>query len=325
MGALRTTVRASHPAPRWVAVVAAALVGSSLPALAASVEAPAKLQALTFSTYFGGDGFSDSVNAVAIDDDNNVYVAGSVDAGGSFPVTKGAYQTTFGGASDAFVAKIDAAGRLLYFTYFGGSRGDRAEEIHIGSDGSAYVTGVTGSPDMPTTPGAFQPEMKGDVGGECWEHCPHDAFVMRLSPDGSDLVYSTFLGGEHDDVGTVIRVEESGDAYVAGMTSSPDFPVTPGAFDETYNEPTCFEILCDQDGFVAEISATGDDLKLSTYFGGTSNDSPQDLDTDEAGNIYIAGGGFSTDLPTTEGLTSRRRKATATSTSAASLRRSLGI
>jgi hypothetical protein len=85
------------------------------------------------------------------------------------------------------------------------------------------------------------------------------------------------------------------------MTSSPTFPVTPGAFDENYNEPTCFEILCDMDGFVAKLSADGTDLKLSTFFGGTSNDSPQDLDIDAVGNVYVAGGGFSTDLPTTEG------------------------
>ena len=255
---------------------------------------------LTFSTYFGSEGPSDNVEAVAVDDDNNVYVTGSIDGSASLPVTKGAFQTAFGGASDAFVSKIDSAGRLLYSTYFGGTNGDGAEGLDIGSDGSAYVSGTTFSPDLPVTPGAFQPVLQGDV-EDCLSHCPQDAFVMRLSPDGSDLIFSTFLGGLNDDIGGVIKVAEGGDAYVAGMTSSPTFPVTPGAFDEAYNEPTCFEILCDMDGFVARLSSGGDDLQYSTFFGGTSNDSPQDMDLDAAGNVYVAGAGFSEDLPTTEG------------------------
>jgi hypothetical protein len=229
---LSNKVGALQPVRRWIAGAAAAAVVLSLPAIAQSADlsgsglpltsvnggvvdpndSSAQLEqdvgqsnlVLAFSTYFGSDGLSDNVNAVAVDDNNNVYVTGSVDAPGALPITQGAYQTASRGASDAFVAKIDAAGQLVYSTYFGGSKADGVEGIDVGPDGSAYVVGTTLSPDLPVTPGAFQTVLRGDV-VNCDFHCSHDAFVMRLSPDGSDLLYSTFLGGDRDELGIAIK------------------------------------------------------------------------------------------------------------------------
>jgi hypothetical protein len=198
---------------------------------------------LAFSTFLGGTGggFGDQASAVAVDNSGNVYAAG-ITSSASFPVTSGSFQTTnhavANQGTNAFITKLNPTGTaLVYSTYLGGSgtsncTGDAASGLVVDSSGNAYVTGSACSTDFPVTPGAFQTTNKaaGNADG--------NAFVTKLNPTGTALVYSTYLGGSGlaaespygGDKGNAIAVDEAGDAYVTGRTFSTDFPVTPGAY-----------------------------------------------------------------------------------------------
>ncbi len=243
--------------------------------------------ALLYSTYLGGNS-TDSGSGIAVDASGDVYVMGTTNSP-NFPTTSGASQTTFGGAEDAFVSKLNVTGSaLLYSTYLGGSNGDYGSGIALDSSGNAYVTGYTGSTDFPTTPGAFQTK--------CSANC-YDVFVSRLNATGSALLYSTYLGGSGADEGHGIALDSSGNAYVTGVTGSSDFPTTPGAFQITYrgssHDPA--------DAFVSKLNATGSALLYSTYLGGTYNDAGDGIALDSSGNAYVIGHTDIGDFPTTPG------------------------
>ncbi len=157
-----------------------------------------------------------------------------------FPTTAGAFQTTYGGGSfDAFVTKLNPTGTaLVYSTYLGGTSEDFGEGIAVDTAGNAYVTGSTTSTNFPTTAGAFQTTYGGG---------DYDAFVTKLNPTGTALVYSTYLGGTGLDEGSAIAVDTAGNAYVTGTTSSADFPTTAGALQTTYGGG-------DYDAFVAKFA-----------------------------------------------------------------------
>ena len=116
---------------------------------------------------------------------------------------------------------------LFYSTYLGGNGGDQAWGIAVDAAGNAYVAGRTFSTDFPTTSGAYQSALLGQ----------ENAFVTKLNPTGSELVYSTYLGGSFEDVALSIAVDASGNAYVTGNTQSSNFPTTPGVFQPTYGGP----------------------------------------------------------------------------------------
>ncbi len=173
---------------------------------------------------------------------------------------------------------------LVYSTYLGGSSTDTGESIAVDSTGSAYITGRADSASFPTTPGAFDVNRTGSS----------DAFVTKLSPNGSGLEYSTFLGGTSTEMGNGIAVDRAGTAYITGETSSSNFPTTPGALDSTLNG--------NGDAFLTKLSGDGSALAYSTYVGGTGNiDSGNDVTVDETGNAYVTGETISTDFPTTAG------------------------
>jgi len=176
--------------------------------------------ALLYSTYLGGRN-DDFGYGIAVDASGNAYVAG-LTYSSDFPTTPGAFQTIYAGGSNvAFVSKLNAAGSaLLYSTYLGSGF---ATGIAVNSSGNAYVTGEAG-PNFPTTAGAFQATSGGD----------QNAFISMLDPDGSALVYSTYLGGRGPDTGDGIAVDASGNAYVTGRAGSSYFPTTPGAFQTTF-------------------------------------------------------------------------------------------
>lgn len=253
---------------------------------------------VTYGTFLGSSGHSDSITASAVDADGNLYVAGGTD-GADFPATEGSYQAEHGGGSDAFLAKFDPAGELVFSTFFGGTHHEAASGLAIGADGTVYLGGATLSADLPVTPGALQTEWRGDV-TNCEFVCAGDGFIARFSSEGDELLYSTFLGGEFTELVQSLLVDDQGRVYAAGFTTSPDFPTTSGVYDESYNVPTCFD-QCDADAFVARLDPAGTQLDFSTFYGGTSWDSPAGLDVDAAGNIYIGGGTRSTDLATTPG------------------------
>ncbi|MCM3541335.1 SBBP repeat-containing protein, partial [Priestia endophytica] len=160
---------------------------------------------------------------------------------------------------------------------------DAGIDIAVDAGGNVYITGTTGSADFPTTPGAFDTTYNGN----------EDAYVTKLDPTGSMLVYSTYLGGTDLDRVSDIAVDAGGNAYITGLTISTNFPTTPGAFDTTFNGG--------RDVFVTKLNPTGNALIYSTYLGGTGIEDGNGIAVDAGGNAYITGLTGSADFPTTPG------------------------
>ncbi len=245
---------------------------------------------LSYSTYLGGTD-SEIGTSVAVDPMGNVYIVGTTRSF-DFP-TLNPFQPVLGGLLSAFVAKFSPSGSLIYSTYLGGSSlvGDNGYSLGLGiavdAAGNAYVTGQNSDAEFPTTANALQPISLG-----------YDAFVTKLNPTGSVLVYSTFLGGDANDIGIAIAVDSDGNAYVTGGTASDNFPVTPGAVQTTSRgggSPWGFV----KDVFVAKVNPTGSALVYSTYLGGSRDEFAQGIAVDAAGNVYVTGETASIDFPTT--------------------------
>lgn len=245
----------------------------------------AKLSAsgtLIYSTYLGGNG-SDGAAAIAVDTAGDAYVTGGTTST-NFP-TASPVQSASGGNQDAFITKLNATGNgLIYSTYLGGSGGaagsmEAGTGIAVDATGAAYVTGVTNSANFPVTSGVLQPASTGGNG---------EAFVVKLTPAGTSLVYSTYLGGSSFDYASGIAVDSFGNAYIAGYTSSPDFwslralqPGNAGSYD----------------AFLTKLNATGTGILSSTYLGGSGSDSANAVAIDVLGNVYLAGLTQSGDFP----------------------------
>jgi hypothetical protein len=253
--------------------------------------------ALVYSTYLGA-GNTGASTGIAVDSVDNAYVTGYTQSA-NFPTTPGAFQTTYGGTGntgDAFVAKINPAGSaLVYSSFLGGSWTDFATGIALDSGGNAYVTGFTESADFPTTPGAPQTVCNGGSG------CDQigDAFVAKINPTGSALVYSTYLGGSNYDRTFGIAVDGTGHAEVVGGTESADFPVTPGAFQTACNGGS--NCATSADGFVAKLNPSGTAFVYATYLGGSGFDQGYSIAADGVGNAFVTGFTTSADFPTTPG------------------------
>ena len=206
-----------------------------------------------YFTYLGGDGVDQGLG-IAVDSANNAYVTGATTSS-NLLTTLGAFQTTYkGGAGtfggDAFVAKLNSAATAFsYLTYLGGANDDLGSSIALDSGGNAYITGRTFSTNFPVTGDAFQ----GTFGGGSFGG---DAFVTKLNPAGSALVYSSFLGKTSDDSGASIAVDSLGSAYIAGRTSSTNFPTTSGAAQSTYGGGSA-------DAFIAKIASQTADLAIT--------------------------------------------------------------
>jgi RHS repeat-associated protein len=245
--------------------------------------------ALSYSTYLGGSGDDDG-NAIAVDSSGNTYVTGNTTST-NFP-TQNPLQATNRGSQNVFVAKLDAAGALLYSTYLGGSRTyfrkgglDYGNGIAVDPAGNAYVTGYTYSTDFPVQ-NALQATHKGDgPRGDAT-----DGFVAKLTAAGA-LVYSTYLSGSGGgDRGFGIAVDTPGNPYVTGFTDSTDFP-TANAVQANLGGGGAVN------AFVTKLSAAGTDLVYSTYLGGSSFDEGMGITVDAAGNAYVTGDTHSTNFP----------------------------
>jgi len=235
---------------------------------------------LVYSTYLGG-GSGDYGNSIAVDDSGNAYVTGYTNST-NFPTTPGAYDSTYNGGYDAFVAKFSPTGALIYSTYLGGGGDDRGNGIAVDSSGCAYVTGSTDSWNFPMQ-APYQ-----------WDQVLVDVFVTKISSTGNSLIYSTYLGGGRDDYGNGIAVDGSGYAYVTGWTQSSNFP-TLNPYQATFRGSDPYFT---PDAFVTKLSSTGNSLIYSTYLGGGSGDYGYGIAVDGSGYAFVTGMTEESDFPT---------------------------
>lgn len=225
---------------------------------------------LVFSTFLGGSQANEG-SGIAVDESGYIYIAGLTESA-DYPVTSEAFQKTWGGNRDVIVAKLNADGSaLVYSTYVGGSGEEVAQDIAIDGKGQVYITGWTQSSDYDITPNAFQKVHAGEA----------DVFVTKLNPEGSALLYSTYLGGRGEDIGRSIVVDANGQAYVTGYTKSADYDVTSGAFQRALGGQS--------DAFVTKLNASGTALVYSTYLGGAGEDRGYSIAVDGIGQAYITG------------------------------------
>jgi Calx-beta domain-containing protein/beta-propeller repeat-containing protein/OmpA family protein len=236
----------------------------------------------TFSTYLGGTGIEevddnqDGGRYLAIDGAGGAWVAGTTESA-DFPVTAGAFDTTFNGPAggnpgggDQFVAQYDTdSGARGFVTYVGGSGDDIAMSLAVDGSGNSYVAGWTLSNNFPLTPGA--PDTTYGGGGS-------DGVLFKLNAAGSSLVYSTYLSGGLNDVPRKIHLGSGGALTIAGDTRSSDFPATAGAADATHNGG--------YDGFVARLNAGGTAFDYVTFAGSSGDDTAVFLEVDAAGSAY---------------------------------------
>ncbi|MFX1532614.1 MAG: SBBP repeat-containing protein, partial [Promethearchaeota archaeon] len=232
---------------------------------------------LEFSTYLGGSD-DDHGQAITVDAGGNSYITGYTNSI-NFP-NQTAYNNTYGGNTDAFVAKLNSTGDgLIFSTFLGGSGPDYAYGIAIDTVNNTYVTGSTDSSNFPT-PVGYNTSSNGDI----------DVFVTKFNSTGNGVVFSTYLGGGDKDYGDAIAVDKNGYSYITGRTDSLNFPTTPNAYQNVSGGNT--------DTFVTKLFPAGTQLRFSTYLGGSGNDQAWDIAIDAAGNSYITGQTASSNFPT---------------------------
>src|SRR6267143_1638547 len=240
---------------------------------------------LAYSTYLGGSD-DEGIFGIGFDNEGNLYVAGETSSL-DFP-NKGAIQNDVGGNYDAFVSKFDPTGtRLIYSTYLGGSLYDHAVGIQIDDLGSAYIAGITLSTDFPVK-NASQPFPGGG----------YDGFVTKLSPSGSEWVFSTYLGGRGFDQVAALAIDHDNHVYVVGQTSSSNFPRS-NAYQSSLSGPS--------DAFVTKLNATGTDVVFSTFLGGSGFDGATGLALDHRDRVYVTGTTNSMDFPLVRPFQSKNR------------------
>ena len=231
---------------------------------------------ISYSTYLGGSN-SDICVGIAVRN-GNAYLTGWTNST-DFPRLNPVQTTYRGGAYDVFVTQLSASGSaLVYSTYLGGSDWDQAQSIAVDDQGNAYITGQTSSLDFPVL-NAFQPTLGG---------FGNDAFVTKLNPTGSALVYSTYLGGSATDNGYRIAVGADGGVAVTGTTYSANFPKL---------NPYQANLSGSNDAFVTRFTPSGQALIFSTYLGGSSADYGNGIAFDPLTRVYVVGYTFSQDFP----------------------------
>lgn len=247
---------------------------------------------LRFSTFVGGS--NDEVGvSIFVDDSNNILVAGSTSST-NFPTVPGSFDTT-NNFWDGFVFKMNPRGTgLIYSTFIGGDSEDYISRMKVDPSGNVYLCGLTKSTDFPTVAGSYDISYNGGN---------FDAFVTKMNPTGTALIYSTFLGGALDDRAHSLEIDSSGNVYVAGFVFTGNgpidtsFPTTKGAYDTTPNG--------NWDAFLTKFNPGGTGLVYSTLFGGSGGEDGQvQVAVDSSGNAYIAGATTSSapSFPITSGV-----------------------
>lgn len=236
---------------------------------------------LVFATFLGGDSYAETGYALALDGAGNTYVTGFT-VSSDFPTTPSAFDHTLSGNHDAFVAKLNHNGTALFYASFlGGNAEDYGFGLALDGSGQAYVTGFTRSTDLPTTADAFAPTFRGGFS---------DGYAVKVAADGSALTYATYLGGNSDDAGYGLAVDNTGSAYITGYTSSSDFPTTPGAWDTS---------VAGADAFVVKLNPAGSNLVYGTFLGGSIAEGGRAIALDNLGSAYLTGRTDSPDFSAT--------------------------
>jgi hypothetical protein len=237
--------------------------------------------ALVYSTYIGGTGTDEGIG-IAVDAAGSAYITGDTSSS-NFPTTANAFQKTIGDAAgDSFVTKLSADGSsLVYSSFLGGDAFDIGYDIAVDSAGNAYVAGQTFSGNFPLAGTPAQPVYGGKS----------EACITKVNPAGTALVYSTYWGGSNgDEQARAIVVDSTGNAYIAGQTTSTNFPTTPSPIQAAYGGGTF-------DAIVAKLNPTGSAMLYSTYLGGNDLDQGRGIAIDSAGNAYVTGQTSSTNFP----------------------------
>ena len=236
---------------------------------------------LEYSTLLGGATVAQSRD-IKVDSQGNLYIFGHADFD-DFPTTTGVIFESPIGGTDCIILKVGPNNsKLIYSTYLGGNKTDISLSMALDLLGNVYVTGYTESDDFPTTTNAFDKN----------HHFNRDIFISKLNPDATKLEYSTYIGGVGDEYGVGITVDSFGNAYATGQTSSPDFPTTPGAYNDSNSKVTSIYVL--------KLNQTGSTLDYSALIGGNTSDYGQDIALDSQGNANVLGLASSTNFPVTD-------------------------
>ena len=240
---------------------------------------------LEFSTFFGGNG-GDNIYDVKVDGAGDLYLIGWTSSP-DFPTTPGAYCAIYGGSRDISVTKLSANGtKLIYSTYIGGAGLDRPYESILTSDGVLYIAGHTRSDDFPLTDDAIRKNYSGREG-----------ILLKLSADGSSLLYSTYIGGYWSETVYFLEMDDAGSIYLGGETNSSDLPVSLGAFCTTFVPSG----TSDRQLFLMKLDSTMGQIQYCTYIGGNNSDNLGDMHLDDDDNLLLIGFTQSMDFPTTPG------------------------
>ncbi len=273
---------------------------------------------LVFSTYSGS--FANNFGYTASFDRDGFLYSGSSAFGQGYPLTTGAYQTTHAGGDgsgsgiDMALTKYDTTGTfLVWSTFLGGSSDELPHSLVVNANDELFVYGTTSSPDFPTSTNAFDISFNGgpalDLTNGLGSNFPNgtDIVVARLSADGDELLASTYFGGSGndglntapglkfnyaDEIRGEVLIDLNDNVYIASSTASTDLPMSALAAQATYGGGV-------QDGVLLKMDASLTTLIWSTYFGGSQADAIYNIEIDDSGGIYIAGGTRSTDLPVT--------------------------
>ena len=282
----------------------------SAPVFAAGDGFVAKLNGsgiVTWATYLGGS-FDDAVAAIAVDSQGNAYAGGST-ISANFP-TLGAYQSVYGGTlgakvqpqilvGDGFITKYDTTGKMIYSTYLGGSGDEMVMGLAVDSTGAAYASGFTSSANL-APPAVLHGTFHGPnaiTGSPTPDMVLGDAFVAKLAPSGSSLVYATYIGGSKDDAGLAVAVDGAGEAIVGGFSNSSDMQLSSDALQKKWGGSRPGGNDFTGDGFVARISADGATVMYNSFYGGSFDDAIASLAIDASGNVVAVGSTTSRDLP----------------------------
>jgi len=256
---------------------------------------------VAFSTYVGGSR-QDSIRDIAVDREGNVYITGGTESS-DFPVTAGAYDTSFNGRHDAFVTKVSPEGKVIWSTFIGGPNYDRAYAIEVDAKGYVYVAGRAGA-GFPVTGSAFQKRFMG--GQESPRYGPQDGFVLKLTPDGSSLVWASYFGTSDPEIIRDLDIDRDGNVYIVSGYDPTKATAVPPGWSEWFAKAFQKFPQGGKDKVVAKIAPDGSRVLWATFLGGSKDEGGgPTIRVDSRGYPYVFTNTLSANMPTTPGAYDR--------------------